>query len=185
MPEQPTDIYTLLSAVAEQLPQGDPDKCAVTLNGMSRPPATRPYTDADLRAEAAWQHAGLTEDPDFGGVGEQMEDRFVRYEVVDADHGGLMPAPGSPRWSEAGEGEFDKAQRKIHDLIDNAADVSEWAVDLGADGLEPDGHTIQLGAIHGTEQPAVRMHFAFHSDMAPADRDRYIVRLTQVISDHL
>ncbi|MDX2628616.1 hypothetical protein QBA57_28750 [Streptomyces scabiei] len=32
-----------------------------------------PYTDDDLRAEAARQHVALTEDPDFMGVGEQMQ----------------------------------------------------------------------------------------------------------------
>ena len=37
----------------------------------------RPYTDDDLRAEAARQHAALTEDPDFMGVGEQMQDQEI------------------------------------------------------------------------------------------------------------
>ncbi|WP_075737493.1 hypothetical protein [Streptomyces acidiscabies] len=125
----------------------------------------QPYTDADLRAEAARQHATLTEDPDFMGVGEQMEGRYVHYEVIDAEHGDLMPPPGTPRWDELGEDEFETAQRKIHDLIDGAADVSEWAVNLGADGLEPEDHALDAG-----DGPRFRVHFAFAPDMSADDR---------------
>lgn len=124
----------------------------------------RPYTDDDLRAEAARQHATLAEDPDYMGVGEQMDDRFVRYEVVDPEHGDLMPPPGTPRWNELGEHEFDVAQNQIHDLINGAADVSEWAVNLGADGLEPDEHVVTAG------ENRVRVHFAFAADMSDDDR---------------
>lgn len=125
----------------------------------------RPYTDDDLRTEAARQHATLTEDPDYMGVGEMMDGQFVRYEVVDPQHGGLMPAPGAPRWNELSEDEFDEAQRKIHDLINGAAYTSEWAVDLGADGLEPHPSALDAG-----DGPRFRVHFAFAADMGEGDR---------------
>jgi hypothetical protein len=90
-----------------------------------------PYTDADLRAEAAHQHSGLTEDPDFMGVGEQMEDSFVPSLRAEDSVPSLATT-----WSAALDGDdYGDAQRKIHDLINGAADVSEWAVDLGAAGL--------------------------------------------------
>lgn len=77
----------------------------------------RPYTDADLRNEAAKQHKNLTEDFDYSGVGEQMGDN----------------AP----WGSLGDIDFDTARDAIGDLISNAADVSEWAITLGAVGLRP------------------------------------------------
>lgn len=80
-----------------------------------------PYTDTDLRAEAARQHAGLTEDPDYVGIGEQMDDEI---------------------WRGLSEDDYDAAQRSIHDLINGAADVSEWAVNLGAAGLT---RTVSMG----------------------------------------
>lgn len=113
----------------------DPETRAQVYGDMAQP--ALPYTDADLRAEAARQHASLTDDPDFMGVGEMMDGQFVRYEVVDPEHGGLMPPPGTPRWDELSEDEFDEAQRKIHDLINGAAYVSDWAVALGVAGLTP------------------------------------------------
>ncbi|MGK3107912.1 MULTISPECIES: hypothetical protein [Streptomyces] len=146
----------------------------------------RPYTDDDLRAEAARQHKKLTEDPDFMGIGEQMGDASV----VHTDDGEtsltwqeLLVPEGGGSWDA-----FDAAQRKIHDLINGAADVSDWAVALGADGLEPDGHTLQLGASDGSDsddEPTVRLHFAFHPDMEAADRDRFVVQLSKVVLRNL
>ena len=97
----------------------------------------QPYTDEDLRAEAARQHAELAEDPDFMGIGERMQDAYVGSTLTD-DEGqtweNLLP-------SERDGGEaYNTAQRKIHDLIKGAADVSDWAVELGAEGLVPTRH---------------------------------------------
>jgi len=148
-----------------------------------------PYTDEDLRAEAARQHAILTDEGnDLADVGRRMADQYIRYEVAD-QHGGLMPAPGTQRWDELSEDDFSTAQHKIYDLIDGAARVSQWAVDLAADGLEADGHTLQLG-IQGSlagdqDEPSVRMHFAFHPGMSDADRDRFVMRLSEVVLQNL
>jgi len=141
----------------------------------------QPYTDHDLRAEAARQHAGLTEDPDFMGVGEQLEGRYVHFEVVDAEHGDLMPPPGTPRWDELDEDEFETAQRKIHDLIDGAADVSEWAVNLGADGLEPLPEQLTARSDNG---PWFRLHFAVRPDMSEAARRALVEGVGAEIAKH-
>lgn len=109
----------------------------------------RPYTDDDLRAEAAKQLATLGEDPEFMCVGERME-------------GSPIESTEDSTWDQLNDEDFDTAQRSIDDLISNAADVSEWAVNLGADGLEPyDG---QL-TLDGDSKPIARIHFAFAPDM--------------------
>jgi hypothetical protein len=92
-----------------------------------------PYTDADLRAEAAAQHALLSEDPDFMGVGEGTQDSIVAS--TEADGGGKTWEELLPYEADGGEA-YNAAQRKIHDLIPGA-DVSEWAIQLGAAGLKP------------------------------------------------
>lgn len=143
----------------------------------------RPYTDQDLRAEATTQHAGLTEDPDFLSVGEAMCDRLVPSTVVEPD----QDDTGST-WEEllpydSGDGEheaFNTAQRKIHDLVRGAADVSEWAVNLGADGLEPSSNIVELKA---GDTPIIRVHAAFHPDMDADARNEFTVRLGRFMAD--
>ncbi|MFF5670303.1 hypothetical protein ACFY8S_09225 [Streptomyces hygroscopicus] len=152
--------------------------------------ADQPYTDEDLRAEAARQLKNAGEDPDFVGVGEQMEDAWVPSVETTEDGSArtwkqLLVVEDEDRDDEDYTA-FDEAQRKIHDLINGAADVSEWAINLGADGLEPDGHTIQLGVDPGDgHRPQVRLHFAFHPDMAAADRDRFAMQLSKVVLRNL
>ncbi|WP_372352666.1 hypothetical protein [Streptomyces sp. KL116D] len=131
----------------------------------------RPYTDADLRAEAGRQHAVLAEDPDFMGVGEMMADAEVESlapQHVGEDIDGQPNDAGGVTWDgllcpETDDSEaFGEAQRKIHDLIQGAADTSRWAVHLGADGLVPSTeHEITLNA----GRPIARIHFAFEPDM--------------------
>jgi hypothetical protein len=118
----------------------------------------RPYTDTDLRAEAARQHATLIEDPDFMGVGEQMQDQEVTPD-------------GGVAWDDFRDETFEAAQRSIHDLIASAANVSEWAVNLGADGLEPLPEQLSAQTDNG---PWFRLHFAVRPDM-PDDMRRALV----------
>lgn len=120
----------------------------------------RPYTDADLRHEAASQHAALTEDPDFGSVGEGMQDAYVGS-TLNGDDGHTW-AELLPYEADGGEA-YNAAQRKIHDLV-SGADVSEWAVNLGADALEPDPRALDAG------KSRVRIHFAFAPDISDDDR---------------
>jgi hypothetical protein len=138
----------------------------------------RPYTDEDLRLEAAAQHAVLTEDPDFMGVGEGMEDSIV---ASTEDGGGKTWAELLPYEADGGEA-YNDAQRKIHDLIPGA-DVSEWAVNLGADGLEPsDEHVITLD---GDGKPIARIHFAFEPGMPDETRAALVQGIGQAIDAHL
>jgi len=141
-----------------------------------------PYTDDDLRAEAARQHAVLAEDPDFMGVGEQMQGQEV------------TPG-GGVAWGDFNDETSGAAQRRIHDLIDGAADISDWAVALGADGLEPDPRAVTIDrndrshiTLHMTThrlddvQPLVRAHFAFAPDVVDAGTRLFILtRLGQLL----
>lgn len=129
-----------------------------------------PYTDDDLRHEAARQHKTATEDPDYCCVREQMED--------------WTPIPSRPGdyWDELGEGDFDTAQRAIHDLIEGAADTSAWAVNLGADGLEASDSAVTLD---GDDKPLVRIHFAFSPDMDEATRVAFAARLAHLMAGAL
>lgn len=72
----------------------------------------RPYTDKDLRAEAARLHARAARNADDG----------------------IRPAV-ERKWGDAGLDEIDEACDTIVSLLDGAVDVSRWAVDLGVAGL--------------------------------------------------
>lgn len=123
----------------------------------------RPYTDDDLRTEAAKQHKTATEDPDFSGIGEQMD--------------------GTEPWTNLGDDDFDTAMRAIDDLLGKAANVSRWAVDLGADGLQPsDEHAITLD---GDGKPIARIHFAFEPGMPAEMRAALVQGIGEAINDAL
>jgi hypothetical protein len=141
---------------------------------------TRPYTDDDLRTEAARQHATLAEDPDFMGVGEMMQDQEIESLLPPEEADGAE----GPHWDDLlDEDQFNEAQRKVHDLITGAADVSEWAINLGADGLEPsDEHVISLGA---DEKPIARIHFAFEPGMPDNMRTSLVQGIGNAIAAHL
>ncbi|KND45337.1 hypothetical protein [Streptomyces stelliscabiei] len=145
----------------------------------------RPYTDEDLRTEAARQHVALTEDPDFMGVGEQMEDAPVPS-TEDGDTSLTWTELLVPQGAGASYEAFGEAQRQIHDLINGAADVSEWAINLGADGLEPsDEHLITVNADNGVERPIVRIHFAFEPGMPEEMRTAFVQGIGQALDAHL
>lgn len=136
-----------------------------------------PYTDADLRHEAARQHHGYTRDRAFDNVGEHMTGAVIHSRQ------------GEPRacWHDlddiATDGNpdpFDTAQAAIYALIRGAADTSAWAVNLGADGLQPTGHLIEIDGPDG--QIAVRMHFAFDPTMPGGLRDEVIDDITRVLA---
>lgn len=141
-----------------------------------------PYTDADLRAEAARQHADLNEDPDFGGVGEQMINTVIPSRASWSSHAWWHSLEDGPD----GGQQFEEAQRAIHDLIDGAADVSEWAVNLGADGLTPDPHHVDFG--HHPDKPGrplIRLHFSFDPEADEDDRHALAQLVTEAVQDAL
>lgn len=142
----------------------------------------RLYTDTDLRHEAARQHAGLTEDPDYIGVGEAMDTEFVAHSVVireDGERAGLPWNGLLPFEADGGEA-YDKAQQAIHDLISKAADTSRWAVDCGADGLTPHEHVIDIGWADGALQ--ARIHIAYSADMDESEREDFVKDVSDAIA---
>jgi hypothetical protein len=140
-----------------------------------------PYTDADLRTEATRQHADLTEDPDFGGVGEQMINTVIPSRSSWSSQAWWHSLEDGP-----GDGQqFEEAQRAIHDLINGAADTSAWAVNLGADGLTPDGHHADFGHHPDGTGPLMRLHFAFHSEADETDRHALAQLVTETVQDAL
>lgn len=138
----------------------------------------RPYTDADLRTEAAEQYATALRDPDFMGIGEQMEDSIVAS-TEDGDTGltwhELLVPEGSGSYKAYGE-----AQNAIDDLLGKAADVSEWAINLGADRLTPGAQVIDIGWNDGPLM--VRLHIAFAPDMPDDERDALVRDLSDAIA---
>lgn len=123
-----------------------------------------PYTDADLHHEAARQLKNATEDPDFMGIGEQMDYTPIQSSFVDPDpEQGTKPL-SFRTWNQLSHGDFGNAQRAIDDLLGKAADVSEWAVNLGADGLTPTAYYIDIKNPDGSGLTG-RIHFAFRPDI--------------------
>lgn len=142
----------------------------------------RPYTDEDLRTEAARQHYTATTDPDFMGIGEQMEDSVVAS-TDDGDTGLTWHELLVPQGAGASYKAYGEAQRAIDELLGKAADVSEWAINLGADGLEPsDDHAITL---EGDGKPIARIHFAFEPGMPEEMRTALVEGIGQAIGAHL
>ncbi|MEU8968084.1 hypothetical protein AB0D11_02215 [Streptomyces monashensis] len=140
----------------------------------------RPYTDDDLRTEAARQHKTATEDPDFMGIGEQMDGSEIDSTFY--DEAGQRHENGRT-WDQLDDEEFEAAQRAIDDLLGKAADVSDWAINLGADDLEPsDEHAI---TVDGDGRPIARIHFAFEPGMPQEMRDALVQGIGEAIADAL
>ncbi|MER6235919.1 hypothetical protein ABT185_07565 [Streptomyces clavifer] len=134
----------------------------------------QPYTPADLAAEAARQHAELAKNTDGRQVLVRMLDATVASTLIEDGDTGLT-------WDEALNcPQFEEPQQAIHDLIVGAADVSAWAVQLGADGLEPEDHTL---TVDGDGRPLVRLHCAFHPDLGDISRVAFMNGLAQVLAD--
>lgn len=129
----------------------------------------QPYTDDDLRTEAGRQHGGLTAGPEFMTVGEVMEDQAI-------------PSTGRT-WADLDHDAYNQAQRKIHDLLGEAADLGHWAVQLGADGLEPDEECALTFDADG--KPFARVLFAFAPDVDDDIRASLVTGLGEAIQLHL
>jgi hypothetical protein len=130
-------------------------------------PTSRPYTDADLRTEAARQHALSTEDPDFMGISERME-------------GSKIPSRGDFQWDQLDDADFDTAQRAIDDLLTGAADVSEWAIALGAAGLTP---LTEIGIALTTGGYSIAVQIAADPGLTDDAREELIAELSKAITD--
>jgi hypothetical protein len=102
------------------------------------------------------------------GIGEQMDGTPIPSTVVDLEPETGEPLEMSRAWSHLPQEDFEAAQRSIDTLLTRAADVSDWAVNLGADGLEPHADTVDIPTENG--EIGVRILFAFHPKMTPKMR---------------
>lgn len=137
--------------------------------------STRPYTTADLRAEAARQHHTATRDYDLTMVGEEMADEVIPSTADDGLGGG--------RWRDLTFDDERTARRAVDALRESAADVSAWAINLGADGLEPsDEHAI---TVNGDGTPIARVHFAFEPDMTAEMRSALVEGIGNALANAL
>ncbi|KAB1146771.1 hypothetical protein F7R91_14420 [Streptomyces luteolifulvus] len=94
---------------------------------------THPYTDDDLRAEAARQLRAAV-DPEEIGESTVIE-------------GHKIPSRGDFQWDQLDDTDFTEADRGISELVEDAVDMSRWSVDLGASYLK---HVTNLVWGHGT-----------------------------------
>ncbi|MFM9635897.1 hypothetical protein [Streptomyces turgidiscabies] len=102
-----------------------------------------PYTDADLRALASQVHEAAARDSDDRVNGAVKRKWGARLDIDQLD--------------EAGDA--------LITVLDRAANTSQWAINLGVDGLEPHGRALDAG-----EGPRFRVHFAFAADMSADGR---------------
>ncbi|WP_411095930.1 hypothetical protein [Streptomyces sp. 020-2-3H-GM] len=126
----------------------------------------KPYTDEDLRAEAASCLQALSCPPTPDDIRRSLPETYI-------DSHRTENSGREATWGDvlANEG-LGVAVGEIHSLVEGAADVSKWAVNLGADGLEPVG--LNLNITNSAGEDRVRLHFAFASDMDKATRNEVI-----------
>jgi hypothetical protein len=134
-----------------------------------------PYTDDDLRVEAAICLLALSTAPAVPDILRWLTGAYVES-LRNADRSGQT-------WDDIldSAGLADVA-RKVHDLAIAAADVSRWAVQLGADGLEPDERQFEVKA---GDKVIARVHFAFDPDMADDMRTALVTGLSDALAAHL
>lgn len=141
----------------------------------------RPYTDDDLRTEAARQHTAAIRSITPSEIADHMDRGHVlstktEDEATRRTWAELLNPDGDDT------NEFKAARQQIDDLISRAADLSGWAVDLGADELEPADECLSL---KGDGAPIVRIHFAFAPTVADDVRQHVIGGVAQAIDAEL
>ncbi|SCK20311.1 hypothetical protein YUYDRAFT_02115 [Streptomyces sp. ScaeMP-e48] len=136
----------------------------------------QPYTPDDLTAEAARQHYLLTAHLNSRQVLGRLLNATVQSTLTQDSDTGLT-------WREVlTAGGFDETTAAITDLIRGAADVSAWAIQLGADGLQPEDHTL---TVDGDGRPLVRLHCAFAPEVDDAARAAFMNGLSHLIAEGL
>lgn len=97
-----------------------------------------PYTDTDLRVEAARQYAEVLRAPD-------------RLEVQDEMQGSLIPSRSGDgrtvRWGALPGDDFHDAANRVHELLDDVPDLSRWSINLSGSSLT---RTTELAWGHGS-----------------------------------
>ena len=136
----------------------------------------RPYTDDDLRREAARQYAEVLRSPDLLEVGDEMQPRPI------ASTAGRNPEKATT-WGQLSGDEFHDARNEVQELLDDAPDVSRWAIDLSACVLT---RTTELAWGHGDNwHLAVQLAHrrGIHDDLSQAFADAIRNAVNQVLAD--
>lgn len=136
-----------------------------------------PYTDDDLRREAARQYAEIVSQPDLLEVGDEMRARPIASTAGDSPEKALI-------WGQLSGDDFHDARNEVQELLDDAVDLSRWAVDLGASVLT---RTTELAWGYGANwhlavQIAHRRGVGDELSQALTDATR--AAINQVIADH-
>lgn len=121
------------------------------------------YTTDDLRAEAARQHRALTRNPYVTGIADRMQGTEISSLTTEDEPGVVQ----GTTWDDLDPVQFNAAQQDVDKLLDTAADVSTWAVTLGADGLEPEDHKLE---VKEGDKTMVRVYFGFAPELTDEDR---------------
>ncbi|WP_327671876.1 MULTISPECIES: hypothetical protein [unclassified Streptomyces] len=137
----------------------------------------RPYTDDDLRDQAAGLIQCISSPPTLDDVKQWLTDAWIpsiRTEDSgpEATWGGILDA-----------GEVRTAADHINSLIEGAADTSTWGVHLGADNLVPS--TEHQLTLDGDDKPFARILFAFEPDMSDEMKNSLVTSLAQAIAEAL
>ncbi|MCM8552646.1 hypothetical protein [Streptomyces sp. STCH 565 A] len=132
----------------------------------------RPYTDTDLRAEAARQHCLFI---------KHFNSRLILGRMLDNPIESTRTDDDTLTWREALScDQYDGPTGEVADLIRGAVDVSEWAVNLGADNLQPSTeHEITLNA----GRTIARIHFAFEPGMPEEMRTDLVEGIGDAINE--
>lgn len=115
-----------------------------------------PYTDDDVLRAAIRAHRELTN----------------RMDTATADHG-LSMQPDWP-WVDVGSDEHDALRKRVADLVLEAPSMAQWAIELGAAGLDQ----TEAHAWTGTEGLDVAVQIAVNPRVLPAIR-REMMRAAQ------
>ncbi|GHI91703.1 hypothetical protein [Streptomyces olivaceus] len=132
-----------------------------------------PYTDTDLRTEAAICLLALSTTPGAADIRRWLTGAYVESRRAD-DHSG-------PTWDDLlTDGELNEVADRVRSLVESAADITQWAVNLGADNLQPSTeHEITLNA----GQPIARIHFAFEPGMPEEMRTDLVEGIGDAINE--
>ncbi|MCQ8831840.1 hypothetical protein [Streptomyces malaysiensis] len=137
-----------------------------------------PYTNADLRATAAEVVATAIREITPSEIADRMDRNYVQS---------TNPGDGNGRtWEQLlnGDGldttEFLAARQQIDDLIRDAADVSEWAIQLSAASLTPHPAMAWQSTTGGYD---VAVQVATANDLIPAARDELMAELRKAVGE--
>lgn len=129
------------------------------------------YTDGDLRREAARQCAEILRAPDRLEVGDEMRNTPIpsAADAPESDDG--------VTWGHLPYDDFDNASNQVHELLEDAVDMSRWAVDLGASYLR-DLTPLVWG--HGNNW-SIAVQIAHRPRVAPDLHDELVTAVRQAV----